>query len=183
MLLSAPSRIVILGSEAHRGANKPFEAKDLPHALYEGSMASFRAYANSKLCNMLHALALSERLKGTGVTANSVHPGTVRTEIFSNVGTVLKVLMTPFMYFFKTPEQGAATSLYVATSPECETVSGRYFKDSQQAATMHPAYNPHAADALWELSDKLIAEAEIASLQQVGDDIVQPKEAASSEQQ
>lgn len=113
------------------------------------------AYAASKLCNVMFAAELAERLKGTGVTSNAVHPGDVATEV-TRSSRVLSFLSDrvgrPLLL---TPEQGARTSVHVATSPALQAVSGRYFDACREAR-----HSRHADDAalrarLWEASERL----------------------------
>ncbi|MGH8325690.1 MAG: SDR family oxidoreductase, partial [Steroidobacteraceae bacterium] len=128
-LLAAPlaqspaGRIVVVSSEAHRGAQLDFE--DLMLARRYGQI---RAYARSKLANLLFTRALARRLTGTAVTCNALHPGVVRTGIFREapaflrgiLGSIGRVLLLP-------PEKGARTSLYLATSDEAAGRSGGYY--------------------------------------------------------
>jgi NAD(P)-dependent dehydrogenase (short-subunit alcohol dehydrogenase family) len=92
------------------------------------------AYGRSKLANLLFTLELAERLRGSGVTVNAVHPGVVRTEFAGkdDVGKLFGALVKLSGLFMLSPEQGARTTVYVATSPELEGVSGRYFARSQR---------------------------------------------------
>jgi NAD(P)-dependent dehydrogenase (short-subunit alcohol dehydrogenase family) len=118
---AAPSRIVNVASTAHRSATIDFD--DLQT---ERGYRSMRAYAKSKLCNILFTRELARRLAGTGVTANSLHPGTVRTG-FGRDGDVSGIFALGIKIggvFFKSPAQGARTSIHVASAPDLENVTG-----------------------------------------------------------
>ena len=107
----------------------------------------------SKLANILFTVELARRLDGTRVTANAVHPGGVATRLGTNTGGALgKIIPLALRPFFKTPEQGAATSLYVATSPDLAKTNGRYFADSREREPLSTARDADAARRLWNLS-------------------------------
>lgn len=153
---SAPARIVNLSSRAHRYARSGLDFDDLQS---EHGYRGLRVYGRSKLANILFTRELARRLEGTNVTANAVHPGAVATG-FARDGDVkglygrLVALAKPFL---KTPEQGAQTSIYVATSPELEGVTGTYFANSKEARTAAAARDDEAARRLWQVSEELIA--------------------------
>ena len=147
---SAPARIVNVGSEASDRA-----VLDLDNLQSEQRFSLMGAYSQSKLAIMMATFELARRLAGSGVTVNVVHPGVVATNIFDLggwKGTLVRILMPVIRLILLTPEQGAKTTLHVATAPELAEVTGRYFKDSKEAA-----HNPIADDralsaALWERS-------------------------------
>lgn len=123
LISSAPSRIITLTSVAHRIGK--INKLDLNS---EKSYRPFPAYCQSKLANILFTRELSKRLAGTGVTANSVNPGPVHTTIIKNVSIFVKAFWLPMSWaFFKTPEQGAQTSVRLAVDPNLERITGRYF--------------------------------------------------------
>ena len=146
---SAPARIVSVGSEASRWGTIDFG--DLQA---EKRYIATRQYGSTKLMNIAFALELAERLRGTGVTSNAVHPGTVA----SNFGAVKGwfglgfALVKPFLL---TPEQGAQTQIFLASSPEVEGVTGAYFIRKQQRTPPRLARNPDVRRRLWEVSEKL----------------------------
>jgi len=146
---SAPARIVSVGSEASRWGTIDFG--DLQA---EKRYIATRQYGSTKLMNIAFALELAERLRGTGVTSNAVHPGTVA----SNFGAVKGwfglgfALVKPFLL---TPEQGAQTQIFLASSPEVERVTGAYFIRKQQRTPPRLARNPDVRRRLWEVSEKL----------------------------
>lgn len=149
---SAPSRIVILSSLGHMTGSIKFD--DINSEKSYGRVA---AYAMSKLANILHALELTKRLKGTGVTANAVHPGAVDTELARHTVTgIWRVLSSPlYSLFVKTPLQGAQTSIRVAVDPALETVSGKYFSDCKETKPSAAAQVEADAKRLWEISEKI----------------------------
>ena len=125
---SAPSRIVNVASDAHKFV-KGINFDDIGFA---GGYKSMRVYGHSKLANLLFTFELARRLEGSGVTVNAVHPGAVATGLGKNNGTVATLLIRTLAPFFRTPDKGAATTLYVATSPALDGVSGRYFASCRE---------------------------------------------------
>nr|WP_294805447.1 SDR family oxidoreductase [uncultured Nitrososphaera sp.] len=144
----APSRIVTTSSIAHRGAKMDFADLQMSK-----SYGSIRAYGQSKLANILFTRELARRLQGTGVTANCFHPGAVRTNLVRGSGYGL--VWGAASVFFTSPEKGADTAVYLASSREVEGVSGEYFVKRKQARASDPAYDSDAAERLWEASEKL----------------------------
>ena len=146
---SAPSRIVNVTSSAHFGGRIDFE--DLQEKNGYGAMKS---YCQSKLAQVLFTHELSEKLKGTGVTVNCVHPGAVRTRWGDEAGTLgIGIRMArPFMM---SPEKGAETPIYVATSQELEGVSGKYFSKKKIEESSKESNNEEEARKLWDVSLKL----------------------------
>lgn len=143
---SAPSRVVVVSSEAHRGGRIDFS--DLQG---ERSYSGLRAYRQSKLANILFTRELSRRLQGSGVTVNALHPGVVRTGLLFT-GWRIAHLARPFL---RTPERGAEGSVYLAVSPEVTGVSGRYFVDLRPVEPSPRAQDPETAKRLWEESEAL----------------------------
>lgn len=152
---SAPARIINVSSGAHAAGRIRFD--DLQSARgYQG----FRAYADSKLANILFSNELARRLAGTGVTANSLHPGAVASNFAQDTGGFFGQLFKLARPFMRTPEQGAQTSIYLASAPEIADVSGVYFVDSRPARTAPQANDAAAAQRLWEVSAELVGLAE-----------------------
>jgi len=149
---SAPSRIVNVASAAHRGAKLDFD--DLQSERH----FSVRVYGTTKLCNILFTRELARRLQGMGVTANSLHPGTVRTGFGRDGDTSGFVALAVKLGgpFFLSAEKGAATSIYVAASPEIEGVSGEYFAKSRISKPTAAARDDEAARRLWDASEELV---------------------------
>lgn len=150
---SAPARIVTVSSDAHQYATLDFDDLEFRHG-YVG----IKGYARSKLANLLFTYELARRLTGAGVTANAVHPGHVATDIwktnFPLIGPVLKWVMGLFAL---TPEEGADNSIYLASSPDVEGVSGRYYVKREPVESSFLSYDQSVAQRLWEVSEKLTA--------------------------
>ncbi len=145
------ARIVTVSSEAHRFAGT-FRLNELAKP---PSYSAIRAYSKSKLCNILFAKELSDRLMDDGITSNSLHPGTVSTNFGSGSGGIFDTILGLARPFLKTPEQGAATSIYLASSPQVDHVTGLYFDDSKPRTPTEDAQNTFYAKRLWEMSAEL----------------------------
>jgi NAD(P)-dependent dehydrogenase (short-subunit alcohol dehydrogenase family) len=151
MLAAGTGRIVHVGSRAaYRQA--PAVGIDFDNLRGEGTFDASEAYGRSKLANALFSLALAERLEGSGVTSNVVHPGLVNTDIARTAPAVMRIafdLVGPL--FAKTPAQGAATQVYVATSPLLQGVSGAYFVDCNPVTVSgdHHMFDSVMAQRLW----------------------------------
>jgi NAD(P)-dependent dehydrogenase (short-subunit alcohol dehydrogenase family) len=144
---SAPARIVNVASAAHRGAQINF-ADVQGQRRYSG----WRAYAQSKLANLLFTYELARRLEGTGVTANALHPGFVATNFGrSNRGLVSLIIRVSQLAAIS-PEQGAQTIIYLATAPEVEGTSGKYFVKLRVVPSSEASYDRDAAQRLWQVS-------------------------------
>ncbi len=150
---SAPSRIVNVSSDAHRAGRVDFD--DLQN---EEKYRSFPVYSESKLENVLFTKELARRLEGTGVTVNALHPGFVRTNFGTN-GAGNGLLNAAVRLITKliaiTPEKGAQTSIYLATSPEVEGISGAYFSNKKAVSPASQAKDAEAAQRLWAESERL----------------------------
>jgi NAD(P)-dependent dehydrogenase (short-subunit alcohol dehydrogenase family) len=147
---SAPARIVSTSSDAHRGMN--LDLDDLQSARrYTGIMA----YGRSKLENILFTRELARRLSGTGVTANCLHPGVVATRFGHESGGVLQSLLKAVQIFAISPEKGAATLVYLASSPEVAHVNGEYFYKNKIAKTSGAARDAALAAELWQKTVEL----------------------------
>jgi len=150
---STPARIVNVSSAAHKGMHLDFD--DLQSA--KGNFV-FHAYGRSKLAVVMFSYELARRLSGTGVTVNVLHPGLVRTGFASNMGAVSSAVINFFMRFVGvTPAQGAQTSVYLATSPAVENVTGKYWEKSKAVPSGRATYDEVTWTRLWEVSDKLVA--------------------------
>jgi retinol dehydrogenase-14 len=123
----------------------------------ERSWSGARAYSQSKLANVLFTYELARRLKATSVTANALHPGVVRTSFGAEDPGGVQRLFTPIMRpFMKAPAQGAATSIHLASAPDLEQVTGRYFANSKPKRSSEPSYDEAAAARLWQVSADLV---------------------------
>jgi NAD(P)-dependent dehydrogenase (short-subunit alcohol dehydrogenase family) len=152
---SAPARVVNVASTAHASARKGIPFDDLQSAQQYRGM---RVYGQSKLANILFTLELARRLQGSSVTANSLHPGTVRTGYGAD-GDAQGFLAFGIKIsapFFLSPAQGARTSIYLASSPEVEGVSGQYFVKCKPVQPKPQARDPEAAQRLWQVSEELV---------------------------
>jgi retinol dehydrogenase 14 len=150
--LSYSARVVTVSSNAQAAGCIDFS--DLQG---ERSYNGARAYSQSKLANVLFSYELARRLKDTTVTANALHPGLVNTsfgaEDPSRVQRILVPLLRPFM---KSPAQGAATSIHMASAPELEQVTGRYFAARHATKSSKPSYDQATAARLWQVSADLV---------------------------
>jgi retinol dehydrogenase-12 len=147
---SAPARVVTVSSFGHNFAAK-FAIDDLPTLAWKGETAM---YGMSKLCNIWFAREAARRFANLGVTSNALHPGTVASSFgasgswFFRYGTKL---VRPLL---KTPAQGARTSVYLASAPEVEGVTGEYFVRCKVRTPSKRACDDDSARKLWELSER-----------------------------
>jgi retinol dehydrogenase 14 len=149
---SAPARVVTVASNAQAMGRIDFD--DLQ---CERSYSGARAYNQSKLANVLFTYELSRRLEGSGVTANALHPGVVSTSFGAEDPGRVQRLFVPYTRpFMKTPAQGAATSIHLASAPELATVTGRYFAISLPKRSSKRSYDEAAAARLWQVSAALV---------------------------
>lgn len=149
---SAPARIVNVSSVAHRGARMRFD--DL--GLSRGYGFGWRAYGQSKLANLLFTYELHRRLAGSGVTANALHPGFVRTGLGTkHVIWPLRPFVAVSFLWGMSPEAGAATSIKLASDSALEGISGKYYVAGRQIRSSTRSYDEQAARRLWEISAKL----------------------------
>ena len=157
---SAPARIVNVASTAHSFARRGMVFDDL---MAERSYRSMEVYGRSKLANILFTNELAKRLEGSGVTANSLHPGSVATGYARDGDTTgfmaWGVKVYALLPISLTPEQGARTSVYLCSSPEVEGVSGRYFAKCKEKTPSANARDSAAATRLWQVSEELVAAA------------------------
>jgi len=150
LITSTPARIVNVASDAHH-----WSVLDINDVQNERSYRSLRVYGQSKLCNILFTRELARRLQGTHVTANCVHPGGVATGLGWNNGWWAVLIAKVLKPFILTPEQGADTVLYLASSPDVETVSGQYFVKRREHRPSLAARDDETARRLWEMSAEL----------------------------
>jgi NAD(P)-dependent dehydrogenase (short-subunit alcohol dehydrogenase family) len=149
---SAPARIITTTSHAHQGALIPFD--DLTA---ERSYRGFDRYAETKLANILFTTELARRLDRTGVTANCFHPGVVATGFNRNNGLLMDLGMTILRPVSRSPQKGAETLVWLATSPDVANVSGGYFFDRKQRPLSPEAQDTQTAGRLWEISERQCA--------------------------
>jgi NAD(P)-dependent dehydrogenase (short-subunit alcohol dehydrogenase family) len=147
---SAPSRIVNVASGEQRNG-----AIDFDDLQGEKEYKTAKAYSQSKLATVLFTYELARRLEGTGVTANCLHPGVVGTNLGSGVSGVFGFMVRTLTPLMKSPEKGAETSIYLASSPEVESLSGRYYVKKAEARSSDVSYDERLARRLWEASADL----------------------------
>ena len=149
---SAPARIVSVSSDAHARGKIEFD-----NLQGERSYAGFGPYGSSKLANILFTTELARRLEGTGVTANALHPGLTSTGFGrNNPGIVMKIMGVVIPLIGRSPEKGARTSLYLASSPEVEGVTGKYFVDCKVTQPAPQANDSAVAKKLWDVSAEMV---------------------------
>jgi NAD(P)-dependent dehydrogenase (short-subunit alcohol dehydrogenase family) len=148
---SAPARIINVSSDAHASGKIEFDN------LQGERNYSPRAYDNSKLANILFTMELARRLEGTGVTVNALHPGFVATGFAKNNGKVIAALVSIFAPLVaRSPAKGAVTSIYLASSPSVEGITGKYFYDSHVISAAPQATDRVVARKLWEVSAGMV---------------------------
>jgi len=150
LIASRPARIVNVASNGHKFGRLDFD--DLES---EKKYSWMRVYGTSKLANVLFTYELGRRLEGTGVTANCLHPGAVSTRLGMNNGRLGRIVIPLLRPFFLTPEAGAKTSIYLASSDEVENVSGKYFVKCRPTSSSPDSYDEPLARRLWEKSSQL----------------------------
>jgi NAD(P)-dependent dehydrogenase (short-subunit alcohol dehydrogenase family) len=149
---SAAARVITVASNAHALGRIDFD--DLQG---ERSYSGSRAYDQSKLANVLFTYELARRLRGTSVTANAVHPGVVNTSFGAeDPGTVQRLLVPFFRPFMKSPQRGAATSIYVASTSDLAPATGGYFANGKPQKSSQRSYDETVAAQLWRVSATLV---------------------------
>lgn len=149
---SAPSRIVNVSSGSHEGARIDFN--DLQGRHHYG-IGGGRAYGQSKLANIMFTYELARRLAGTQMTANALHPGTVATTFGENNGGLMRLAMKLVHRWAISPEEGAETIIYLASSPEVEGMTGLYWEKRRPIKSSPSSYDESAQKRLWDVSAKL----------------------------
>jgi NAD(P)-dependent dehydrogenase (short-subunit alcohol dehydrogenase family) len=146
----SPSRIINVSSGAHAGARLDFDDLQGERG-YDGN----RAYSQTKLANILFTYELARRVRGSGVTANCLHPGVIGTRLLADYMGVPVAGGALARTFGAKPEKGAETIVYLASSPEVEGVSGKYFVNRKAAASSRESYDEANVRRLWEVSERL----------------------------
>src|SRR5271156_3485465 len=147
---SGPARIINTASAAHQGATLDFD--DLQSAKRFGA---FKAYGRSKLCNILFTRELARRLRGTGITANCLHPGFVATRFGDQSGALMSRIVWLAKLFAISPTRGAETIVYLASSLDAAKTTGQYFYESVPAIPSPSARDDRSALLLWQRSAAL----------------------------
>lgn len=156
MKASTPARIVVVSSDAHRGARTGLDFDDLMH---ERKYTAWNAYSRSKLANILYTRALAKRLAGSGVTVNALHPGVVATEFAGSddmPGLGMRIMISIGRLFMISAESGARTSIWLASAPEMDGQTGGYYTRCKPGRLSKQAKDDVAADKLWNVSKGLI---------------------------
>jgi len=149
---STPARIINVSSDVHSGGRIDFD-----NLQGERSYSSFGPYGNSKLANILFTTELARRLEGTGVTGNALHPGFTSTGFGkNNPGFLMKIMGVLVPLIARSPEKGAATSIYLASSPEVQSITGKYFVDCKVTQPAPQATDVAVARKLWDISAEMV---------------------------
>jgi retinol dehydrogenase 14 len=149
---STTARVVTVSSNAHALGRIDFD--DLQG---ERSYSGARAYNQSKLANVLFTYELARRLHATSVTANAVHPGLVSTAFgAADPGRAQRLFVPVLRPFLQSPARGAATSIHLASAPDLDRTTGRYFAKSKPTRTSKRSYDESVAARLWEVSADLV---------------------------
>lgn len=149
---SEQGRVVNVSSAAHKAAKWDFD--DL---MGEKKWSSLASYGNAKLANIFFTKELARRLEDTNVTVNALHPGVVNTGFGGNFKGIWKFMLGMMRPFMLTPEKGAATSIYLASSPEVANVSGSYFVKKKEAESSSISHSEDHQKRLWEVSEELVS--------------------------
>ena len=147
---SSPSRIINITSSAHYRTEIDFE--DLQS---EKKYSGYHAYSQSKLANVLFTYQLAKKLEGTGVTVNTLHPGVVRTGFGKDQGGLMSIGVRIGSPFMMSAESAARAVIYLATSPELEGVTGKFFSKGHEKKSSTQSYDTAAAERLWKVSAEL----------------------------
>jgi len=146
----APARVITVSSDAHTAARLDLDDPNLEHG-----WSSWRSYSNSKLANILFTRELARRLDGTGVTANCMHPGVVRTGFGRDARPLMRAGITIARPFMLSPERGADTIVYLASSPDVAAKTGGFYVKRQLRKPSAAACDDDTARRLWEISERL----------------------------
>ena len=164
LLASAPARVISTSSDAHQAGTLEFDDLQSERAYRSGLWewarfggAGYRVYARSKLCNILFTRELARQLAGTRVTANCFHPGFVATRFGDQSGGLLSLGVRVGKRFALSPEQGAETLVYLASSPDVAGITGEYFVRCRPATPTPAAQDDETARRLWQETGKLAA--------------------------
>ncbi len=147
---SAPSRIINVSSVGHYNGHINFDDLNL-----ERDYGGWKAYGQSKLALVLFTHELAKKLQGTGVTVNAVHPGTVATNIWTRPFGPAGFIMALPKLFMASPEKGAETIVYLASSPDVQSLSGEYLEKLKVKKSSEESYDEEIAQRLWDVSAKL----------------------------
>jgi NAD(P)-dependent dehydrogenase (short-subunit alcohol dehydrogenase family) len=152
LIASAPSRVITTASDAHRGADLPFDDLNAEKG-YNG----FLRYKQTKLANILFAQELAHRLAGTGVVSSCFHPGLVASDFNRNNGLLMSLAMLALRPLSRSVEKGADTLVWLAHAATPEGLNGGYFVDRERRQPSPQAQDTQAGRRLWQLSEKQCA--------------------------
>ena len=150
---SAPARIINVSSGSHKRGKL-----DMDNLMLEQKFGRFKAYSNSKLANILFTYELARRLDDSGVTVNVVHPGAARTNFGREFSERTRKFLKLFKRFTISAEEGAKTSIFLASSPEVENITGKYWIKCKQVKSSKYSYNTSIQKRLWDVSKDLTTE-------------------------
>ncbi len=155
LVAGAPTRIINVSSDAHRSAKTGLDFDDLQ---MRNGYSSSKAYATSKLANILYTVELDRRLRDSGVTARALHPGVVGTNFGKSAegSKTIAFFMTALKPVLKKPADGARTSVFLATADDAILGAGLYWSDEAPHDPIPPALDPDAAGRLWSASERLV---------------------------
>jgi len=148
------SRIINVSSEAHRMGKLDFD--DL---MADKKYRAFKVYGDAKLANIYFTYELARRLEGTGTTVNALHPGVVRTHFGNDFTGLWRLGFLMYKPFSLSPVKGAITSIYLASSDDVKTITGKYFKKKKAIRSSGISYDKDIAERLWSVSEKLVNQA------------------------
>lgn len=154
---SAPSRIITVSSSVHAQGKINFDDLQSKNSY---PVNGWMQYCNTKLANIMFTYELARRLDGTGITANVLHPGTIST----NLQRGTKLLQWLMKLTFQTPNSGAETSIFLATSPDVEGISGKYFKAKKVKQSAPASYDEDTAKRLWDMSAEMVGVPDVTSI-------------------
>ena len=149
--VSAPSRVVNVSSDGHKFGRIDFDD------IQSKKRSAIGAYGDSKLALNLFTYELARKLEGTGVTANALHPGVVATNIGSHDSSpfITRFIWKLFKAFMSSPDKGAQTSIFLASSPDVDGASGKYFVKSKETRSSKESYDESVGQRLWQVSEEL----------------------------
>jgi len=151
LMASAPARIVTVASDAHRTGHIDFE-----NLMSEKRYGPWYTYANSKLANVMFSMSLAEKLQATTVTSNALHPGAVKTNIGKESLFSIRLIYHLFGPIMLTPKEGAKTSIYLATSPEVNGLTGGYYAKCKPAKLNPEVLDRDLRSALWDRCAEMV---------------------------
>jgi len=148
---STPARIINVASDAHKGVDR-IHFEDIG---FKEGYRPFKTYAQSKLANIMFTYELADRLEGSNITVNALHPGSVASKLYRNFGIIEPLINLWIKLTGKTSKEGAETSIYLASSDEVSDITGKYFVDMELVRSSKVSYEKDQWKRLWEISEKM----------------------------